>query len=330
VGHAKYELSLRANYAKQSHDRRRLLPFTPLRAGYQRTVRSDIHQKTDDGKVMKLGINTYTYMWSIGFQGANPAYPDRSARPSKPLTLVGLLEKAQSLGVKLVQTGPNLPLDQLPELDLDRFIHIAKDWGIQLELGTRGLENEHLARQAVLARRAGATLIRTLPEIHTEYITDVRILLPAVRELLPMLVGEGMQLAIENGRIPAEDLRWLLDEVNSPYVGVVLDMVNSLAVPEGWKEVTCQLARHTMCVHYKDFTMRRAWHMMGFLCEGTPAGKGALEPEWLFEALKASPYDYNVIIELWPPELDTLEATIALEQQWAAESVQALRRFIQD
>jgi len=279
---------------------------------------------------MKLGINTYTYMWSIGFQGANPAYPDKSARPPKPLTLFDLLEKAQSLGVKLVQTGPNLPLEQLPEPDLDQFIHTAKDWGIQLELGTRGLDQEHMVRQAVLAKRAGASLIRSLPEIYAEYITDVRILLPAVRKLLPMLAGEGMRLAIENGRIPAEDLCWLLDEVNSPHVGVVLDMVNSLAVPEGWKEVTRQLARHTMCVHYKDFTMRRAWHMMGFLCEGTPAGKGALEPEWLFGALKASPYDFNVIVELWPPEQDTLEATIALEQQWAVESMQFLRRYIQD
>jgi len=31
---------------------------------------------------MKLGINSYTYMWAIGFKGPNAAYPDREARPS--------------------------------------------------------------------------------------------------------------------------------------------------------------------------------------------------------------------------------------------------------
>jgi len=110
----------------------------------------------------------------------------------------------------------------------------------------------------------------------------------------------------------------------------VLDMVNSLAVPEGWKEVTRLLAPYTMCVHYKDFTIQRAWHMMGFICEGTPSGKGMVETEWLLETLKTSPYDYNVIIELWPPELPDLDDTIALEQQWAVESVSYLRKYIQD
>ena len=128
---------------------------------------------------MKLGINTYTFMWSIGFQGVNQAYPEKAARPQVPLTPLGLLEKARSLGVKLVQTGPNLQLDRLPEVDLNGFIRTAYDWGIQLELGTRGLGKEHLVRQATLARRMGATLIRTLPELNGEYVSDVHLILPA-------------------------------------------------------------------------------------------------------------------------------------------------------
>jgi sugar phosphate isomerase/epimerase len=279
---------------------------------------------------MKLGINTYTFMWSIGFQDVNPKYPGKTDRPQFPLSALGLLEKARSLGVKLVQTGPNLPIDHLDETELAQFIKYAKDWGIQLELGTRGLDSEFLIKQVTLAKRLGATLIRTIPEIHGVYTSDERLILPAVRAILPILEREGMLLAIENGRIPAVNLRAVLEEINSPQVGVVLDMVNSLAVPEGWKEVTCQLAPYTMCVHYKDFTILRAWHMMGFICEGTPSGKGRIEPEWLFDKLKVSPYNYNVIIELWPPEQKTLEDTIALEQNWVKESVSFLRKYIKD
>ena len=277
---------------------------------------------------MKLGINTYTFMWSIGFQGANPAFPDKAARPKFPLTARGLLEKARALGIHLAQTGPNLPLDKLPEAELDDFIHTAKAWNIALELGTRGLDYEHLVRQVALAKRMGARLIRTLPEIGGQYATDARLIPSAVRPILPVLEAEGIRLAIENGRTPAADLRAALDEIGSPHVGVVLDMVNSLAVPEGWKYVTELLAPHTMCMHYKDFTIRREWHMMGFICEGAPSGKGMVEADWLFTTLKASPYDFNVIIELWPPEQPDLEATIALEEQWAAESVQFLRRYV--
>jgi sugar phosphate isomerase/epimerase len=279
---------------------------------------------------MKLGINSYTFMWSVGVQGANPEYPDRSARPRLPLSAVGLLEKARSLGVRLVQTGPNLPVEELPEAEIETFIQTAKAWGIELELGTRGLEADHMQRQIALAMRMGAQLIRTLPEFGGEYTSDIRLIAPAVRKILPILEGENIRLALENISTSAAELSATIDEIGSPYVGIVLDLVNSLAVPEGWKEVTRNLARHTMCLHYKDFTIRRLWHMMGFICGGAPSGKGMVDPVWLFAALKASPYDYNVIIEQWAPEQPDVEAAIAIEQQWAVESVAFLRQYIQD
>ncbi len=269
-------------------------------------------------------------MWSIGFQGANPAYPDQAAHPDNPLTPIQLLEKAHQFGLHLVQTGPNLGIEKLSETGLDEFIQRAVEWGIELELGTRGLDPQHIENQVALAKRMGARLIRTLPEIGGQYAADARLIPPVVRESLPVLEREGISLGIENGRTPAADLRRALDEIGSPYVGVVLDMVNSLVVPEGWKDVTRLLAPNTLCVHYKDFTIRREWHMMGFLCEGTPSGKGLVETEWLFDQLKASPHDFNVIIELWPPEQASVAESVALEQAWAVESVAYLRKFIQD
>ena len=160
-------------------------------------------------------------------------------------------------------------------------------------MGTRGLDTDHLVKQVTLAKRMGAKLIRTLPEIKGSYAVDARLIPPAVRQILPVLAGEGVALGIENGRTPAAPLRAALDEINSPWVGVVLDMVNSLAVPEGWKEVTRLLAPHTLCVHYKDFTIRRAWHMMGFICEGTPTGKGMVETRWLLDELRAAKGDFQ-------------------------------------
>jgi len=285
---------------------------------------------------VKLGINTYTYMWSIGFEGA---------RPERPLTALGLLEKAHELGVRVVQIGPNLPLDRLPEAELDRLDRQAREWGIELELGTRGLETDHLAGQVGLCRRFGSTLLRTVPEIggQTPETQDIpgylREILPLLEQAGPVLspstpLGvnyvEGVRLAMENGKIPAEELRGVLEEVNSPLVGIVLDSVNSLAVPEGWKHVTQVLAPYTMCLHFKDFVVKRVWHMMGFVCEGRPAGQGQLDTPWLLETLKASRYDFNVILELWPPEQKTLPETIALEQAWAKESISYLRQYVKD
>jgi hypothetical protein len=113
-------------------------------------------------------------------------------------------------------------------------------------------------------------------------------------------------------------------------VGIVLDTTNSLAVPEGWKYVAETLAPYTMCLHLKEFIIKRVWHMMGFICEGRPAGQGQLEIAWLLDQCRRSAHKYNVIIELWPPEQKTLQETIELERAWAVESVRYLRQYIPD
>ncbi len=48
---------------------------------------------------MKLGIGSYTYMWSIGFP---------NAVPESPMDAFGLLAKAVELDVRTLQLGPNL------------------------------------------------------------------------------------------------------------------------------------------------------------------------------------------------------------------------------
>lgn len=267
---------------------------------------------------MRLGINTYTYMWSIGFEGA---------RPEKALTALGLLDQARQLGVRVVQVGPNLPLDRLSESERDAFCTSARDSGIELELGTRGLECDHLSRQVHLCKRIGAALLRTIPEIggRTPPLADIP---RHLRAILPALEGEGVRLAMENGKIPAQDLADILEETASPSLGIVLDTVNSLAIPEGWRHVAETLAPHTMCLHLKEFIIKRAWHMMGFICEGRPAGQGQLDIPWLLETCRRSKHDYNVIVELWPPEQKTLQETIELEHAWAVESVRFLRQYI--
>jgi sugar phosphate isomerase/epimerase len=289
---------------------------------------ADIAHPLETG--MKLGIGTYCYMWAIGF-----TFGDKEAKPDEAMDAFGLLRRAHELGVNLIQYGPNLPLAALSDADLDRLLAQAKAWEIELELGTRGLETDHLARQVALAKCIGSKLLRTIPEIGGKPVSADEIP-PHLRAIWPLLEKEGIKLGLENGKIPALELKAAIDASGSasvkgePAVGVVLDVVNSLAVPEGWRYVTEILAPYTICLHHKEFIIQRYWHMMGFEVQGRPAGAGQLDTPWLLETLDRAGAKYSVILEVWPPEQPALADTIALEDRWVRESLSYLRLFIKD
>ena len=258
-------------------------------------------------------------MWSIGFEGAKPA---------KPMNAFNLLEEANGLGVRVVQYGPNLPLDRLSSTELSILIGQARAWDISIEIGAQGLFAEHLRGQLKLAEKTGCKLLRTTtegPDGVTQPAEEMRM---CIMDILPALVESDVILAIENGKVPAHELASLVSSVNSPQVGITLDTVNSLAVPEGPAQVVDALVEHVKCVHVKDFAVDRLWHRMGFSVQGRPAGSGQLNVPELLERLAKACRRPNVILELWPPEQDTLEDTIKLEKAWAVESISYLRRYI--
>jgi sugar phosphate isomerase/epimerase len=267
---------------------------------------------------MKLGAGSYCWMWAIGVPGQPP--------PPAPLSAFDLLERCRQLGLRVVQFGPNLPLD---EDRIEQLAGRARELGVEVEVGIAGLGLEQIRRGADLCRRLDAPLLRTVDQ-YDGPARGAAELEACLRAATPVLEESGVRLAVENARTPARELAAALDAIDSPWLGVTLDTVNSLAIPEGTGEVVDALARHTLCLHVKDFRVRRIWHTMGFTVEGTPAGQGQLDVPWLLDRLRAAGRDPNAILELWVPQQGSLEETIALEASWAKESITYLRRFLAD
>ncbi|MEJ5367574.1 MAG: TIM barrel protein [Bryobacteraceae bacterium] len=265
---------------------------------------------------MKLGIGTYCYTWAHGIEGG--------PRPQHPLSAFGLLDRCMELGVRVVQFGPNLALDGV---DLEALAEKARAAGIEMEAGVTGLDAESIRRGVELCRRLGARLLRTIdsydaPPRSTEELERF------LREALRIVEPACIRLAVENSRTPARRMAKALEAVGSPLLGVTLDTVNSLAIPEGTEEVVSALAPHTLCVHVKDFRVSRIWHRMGFVVEGAPAGSGQLDTAWLLDCVRETGRDPNVILELWVPEQPTLEETVALEDAWVRQSIAFLRKLV--
>jgi hypothetical protein len=270
---------------------------------------------------MKLGISSYTYPWAIGLPGAPPA------QPLKPLQL---LEKARELGVGLVQFGPNLPLDRLPETELKEVVKRASSWNIDLEMATVGIEPARLRQQIEFGKQIGAILLEVAPENSDGGIPMRGEIANSLRAVVGDLENRKFRLAIDNSRISAQDLNQLIEPLRSLWLGVAIDTVKPLAIPQEWQLSVRVLAYRTMSVHLKDFVVRPAPHGMGFNVTGCPVGKGKLDVSWLVKSFAALRITPSTLVELWTPEQKTLEETIALEDAWAKQSVDYVRGFIPD
>lgn len=268
---------------------------------------------------MKLGISSYTYTWAVGV----PGHP-----PAEPLDAFGLLNRAAELGVTRVQIADNLPLHRLAPEDLDALVHRAAQAGIEIEVGTRGLTPNNLLAYLNIATRFGSSILRIVvdtPDYHPHPDECVAI----IRDFVPEFERRAITLAIENhDRFAARTFARIVDRAGSDRVRICLDSVNSIGAGEGIETIVEVLAPLTVNLHVKDYAAKRLSHMMGFIIEGTPAGRGLLAVEWLLEKLGSHNVCESAILELWTPPEEQLAETIRKEETWAIESISYLRRLI--
>ncbi len=269
---------------------------------------------------MRLGLGSFTYTWAIGV----PGYP-----PAQPLTHLGLLDEAVRLGVDLVQVADNLALDTVSAAQLDRFAGRARDAGISVEVGTRGIEAGHLQRHLELARRFGAPFLRVVIDRGGDEPTPGETF-RRLSAVLPAFRDAGVRLAIENhDRFPCRTLATLVEDLGLEVAGICLDTVNSLGALETPETVVSTLGPYTLCLHVKDFTVRRVAHQMGFVVEGCAAGSGRLDVPWLFRTLRRlACQPFNAILETWVTPGPDLAETIARERGATEAGVAFLKPLV--
>ena len=267
---------------------------------------------------MKLGISSYTYTWAIGMPGIMPACS---------MNYTGLMEKARELDVGLIQVADNLPLDRMKDDELEAYCLAAKEQGIQLEAGARGMTETGLENYIRIAAVINAPILR--------YVIDGPGFTPGIDDIvkiisnsLPALKENNIVLALENyERLKASDFAGIVEKIGSEHVGICLDSVNSLGAGEVLETVVELLGPLTVNLHIKEFSIERADHKMGFLIEGLPTGEGMLNVPWLLDHMGKR--CQSAILEQWTPPEKKLEDTIVKEDAWARKSILYLKNLIQ-
>ena len=269
---------------------------------------------------MRLGISSYTYVWSVGL----PGYP----QPSNPLTVSQLLEQAAELGVGLVQIADNLPLHRLAPADLQTLTRERAN--VDIEVGTRGLRPDHLQTYLELACRLRSPILRVVTD-SAEFTPSEDEVVKILRSVMPDFERADVILAIENhDRFNANTLLRMIERIGSRHVGICLDTSNSIACLEAPDYLLDVLGAHVVNFHIKDIHVKRAPHLNGFVVEGTPAGQGQLDIPHLLKRVQKLNEGANAILELWPPPQATIEESIAMECTWAEQSISYLRNYLPD
>lgn len=260
-----------------------------------------------------IGLGSYAFFWQ------------QSDKNPNPLSLEGAFEATAVLGVKLFQICDYAPLLQMSEAELQQAAQVAKNLDLTVELGTKGVEPEHLDRFLQLAKIFDAKLVRSMVYSPTSQPT-LAAATDYLRSAMPAYEAAGVTLALETyEQISTADLVGLVKSVGSDYLGICLDPANVVARFENPKDCVETAAPLVKNVHVKDFAFARQDGWVGFTFSGAPMGEGAHDYAHLLQTVKPRQNGINEIVEHWLPWQGSIEATINLEISWTKRTIEYLR-----
>jgi len=229
----------------------------------------------------------YGYQYSIGLF----SYKDR---PGKKFDAVKFVEATHAAGGEVAQ----LFVAMIRDLDNDglrRLRRRAEELNVLLEvhgggaLGKWSKYEDTMRRTATLGCKViGCTFgmlmrpnkVATLEawDAHTKRC-EARL-----RELAPLAKSLGLTIGVENHLdFTVEELRDMIKRVNSPNVGVIFDVGNTIGTLDDPTEAADILGPYTVATHYKDFAIEEV--ARGFRFCMVPLGCGSLRLREITERL---------------------------------------------
>jgi len=149
-----------------------------------------------------------------------------------------------------------------------------------------------------------------------------------ITAVLPLLEKTGIKLAVENHTETfADEILWVIQQVNHPLVGACVDTVNSMGVLENPEYAVKKLAPYAFCNHFCDHKLTR--DQFGIRFHGVALGDGDID---CFKTLQTicdqSPTDRITFEIEWDMGDDSL--AVAREKEMAAckKSIQYARQVL--
>jgi sugar phosphate isomerase/epimerase len=261
---------------------------------------------------MTIGLSTYAYFWQA------------SERVERPLTLSDMVAAAAEQGVEVFQICDYPQVAELDRDELRGLRHQAEAAGVRLELGTRGVAPEHLARWLELARALDAVTVRSMVNTpdHRPSRGEAQKLL---EQAVPAYEAAGVRIALETyEQVPTAVLTDVVAAIGSPSLGICSDPANCVAALELPADVVDRVAPYVVNMHVKDFQFTRQAGWVGFNLVGAPLGEGLLDYDAMVARIDPDP-TVSQIVEHWLPWQGDPETTCATERRWTEHNLSYLR-----
>jgi sugar phosphate isomerase/epimerase len=260
-----------------------------------------------------IGLGTYAFFWQ------------HSSRSPEPLSLIGAFEATRELDVDLFQICDYAPLESMSDREVANAAAAARDLGLTIQLGTKGVEVERLERYLRLAQTFDAGLVRSMlygPGSSQTIAESAE----RLGKALPAYEASGVSLALETyEQIATAELVSLVHSLGSSRLGICLDPANVVArleLPRDCVELAAPLVTN---VHAKDFAFDRQPGWVGFTYSGAPLGSGLHDYPHLLSTVGPRERGIDEIVEHWLPWQGDAETTIRTERDWTRTALAYLR-----
>jgi sugar phosphate isomerase/epimerase len=195
-----------------------------------------------------------------------------------------------------------------------------------LEGGRNWEALEDLKRHIPIAQALGANTMRIVGGSsrtrHEPHGPQIERLSTMLRDAVKTAAKHGAVLAIENHvDFTSKEVKQIIDNVGSDYLGVCFDSGNALRMFEDPVEAARRLAPYTKATHTKDVTTAKGGSPQEFtFWPSTPLGVGSVDIPGVVRALLGAGYDGLICIEV-----DYLKEEFGVEDDAVAKSVEFLK-----
>jgi sugar phosphate isomerase/epimerase len=288
---------------------------------------------------MLLGLHTY----SLHLHGMGQNWGGYKLQWEPVWDIFGLMDEAQKLGLE----GLHLTAADLGATDrahLHDVRRAAEESGLYLEYNFSLDASEyddrltHTMEEGIaIAEALGSTIGKISMDVrrphpvcgsafHPQVIPQLEDIARKAQAAAPVAQNAGVRLCLENHTEAfSDEVLWIINRVNHPYVGACVDTNNSLMVGEDPLTAIRKLTPVSFTNHFSDH--RIVFDQYGCRITGVATGKGDVPMREAYQIIKTNPNMKRLNIEVeFDPGNDGPEEARRREYEAVVESIRFIRQ----